>query len=316
MKKSPPTVSVILPCYNGEQFIHEAIASVLNQTFKDLEIIVVDDGSTDDSVKIIETFLGDKRVRLLRHSVNRGIPATRNTGIKDSSGSFISFLDQDDLWLPGKLEKQLAVFENDTARDVGLVFSDIRVLNSEGRSREHENRVTFDFNSASRLEILRELLMRNFIPIISALIRSDCFDKIGLLDEEIKSGADDYDFCVRLAMKSTFVHMTEVLAVRREHGSNYTNLERLYPDVMKIVDNLIESYPSLAGLKNKRESTFLYQLGMSYCRSGIRDSARKTLKKSIQTRPCNVKAILAYGLCSLGKLGNGFFKNKDQSKGI
>jgi Glycosyl transferase family 2 len=103
-----PLVSVIVPCYNGAHEIEQAIASVQAQTFQDWELVVVDDGSSDNLSEVLSRYADDGRIRLVRHAKNRGGPAARNTGIAAALGRFVAFLDSDDLWLPAKLERQVA----------------------------------------------------------------------------------------------------------------------------------------------------------------------------------------------------------------
>ncbi len=105
-----PTVSVIIPTYNRANLVSRAIKSVLNQTYQDFEIIVVDDCSEDNTEEIVKSF-NDSRIRYIKHKKNKGGSAARNTGIKRARGKYIAFLDDDDEWLPSKLEKQIMLFE-------------------------------------------------------------------------------------------------------------------------------------------------------------------------------------------------------------
>lgn len=120
-----------MPCHNGEKYISDAINSVLNQTFSDWELLVVDDNSTDGSVQIIENFCKkDSRIKLLCTEKSTGLPATpRNIGIKNATGRFIAFLDCDDMWLPTKLARQVPLFET---KNVAVVFSYYAKMNGEG----------------------------------------------------------------------------------------------------------------------------------------------------------------------------------------
>lgn len=124
-------VSVIMPCHNGEKYISDAINSVLNQTFSDWELLVVDDNSTDGSVNIIEDFCKkDTRIKLLRTEKSTGLPATaRNVGINAASGRLIAFLDCDDMWLPTKLARQVLLFD---IKNVAVVFSYYAKMNADG----------------------------------------------------------------------------------------------------------------------------------------------------------------------------------------
>jgi glycosyltransferase involved in cell wall biosynthesis len=125
-----PRVSVILPCYNGARWIAQAIESVLAQTYKDFELLIIDDGSTDNSKDIVSLYLHDKRVRYI-YQENRGFSSALNRGIKESRGEFIGFLGQDDLYIPNKLQVQVRYF--DEHKHVDLVHSNYCSIDSSGR---------------------------------------------------------------------------------------------------------------------------------------------------------------------------------------
>lgn len=126
-----PAISIIMPCHNGEKYIFDAIQSVVSQTFSDWELLVIDDNSSDGSVKIIEDFCAkDARIKLLHAEKSTGLPATaRNVGIENASGRFIAFLDCDDMWLPTKLARQIPLFET---KNVAVVFSFYAKMNGRG----------------------------------------------------------------------------------------------------------------------------------------------------------------------------------------
>ena len=300
-----PLVSVIIPCYNGEKFISEAIESVLNQTYQNFEIIVVDDGSTDSSKSVIEPFLKDPRIKLIEHGQNMGIPVARNTGIKMSKGEFVAFLDQDDLWLPEKLERQIALFEH-SPPDVGLVFSNINTVDSDGVIKEYKSmrHIPSHINELAPQEVLKAVFLHNFIPMITVLVRRACFDTVGLLDESLKGGCDDYDFCLRLAAKYKVKYLDVPLALHRIHEANYSNMERFFRDDMRIVDKILAQFPFLAPLKKKKLATLYCCLGIDYQLRGDFSRARLTLCKAIRYRPLSIKPFLALLLSLLGHWGN------------
>ena len=131
---TPPRVSVIIPCYNHGRFVTDAVESVLRQTLADLEVIIIDDGSTDDSAAVIGGVRND-RVRVLR-TENRGVSAARNAGLDLAQGEFIAFLDADDAWEPAKLERQVALM--DAEPEVALVFTDLRRYSADGDIEERQ----------------------------------------------------------------------------------------------------------------------------------------------------------------------------------
>jgi len=128
-----PEVSVVIPTYNRAQFIERCVCSALQQTYRDLEVIVVDDGSNDGTdIRIDNLKRTDSRLHFLRHDKNRGAQAARNTGIYAARGKYIAFLDSDNEWMPDKLERQLPLFENNNNK-VGVVYSGFTWQYSDGR---------------------------------------------------------------------------------------------------------------------------------------------------------------------------------------
>lgn len=204
-----PTVSVVIPNYNYGRFIAEAIESVLAQTHPIQEIIVVDDGSTDDSIEIIKRF--SAKVKLISQQ-NRGVGAARNVGVKSSNGEFIAFLDADDIWLPTKIEEQLKG------------FTDKVVLVSCGkREFDSQNGKTLVVRLPDRIEWSAEdILLRRYSLVLgcSALMtRRKTFEEIGDFDEQLAI-AEDWDFCYRAAKHGKVTCVPKVLVDYRSHGGN------------------------------------------------------------------------------------------------
>lgn len=308
MLQTYPIVSVVVPCYNGERFIDQAIESILNQSYQAFQVIVVDDGSTDSSKKVVKKFLSDPRVRLVEHPENRGIAAARNTGIRETASPYIAFLDQDDLWRPDKLEKQVAVLESDIAGEIGLVFSDQKIVVEDKRFRNYRSgKIPKCINEASREKVIRNLYLNCFITM-TVLVRRRCFDEVGLLDEQILSGADDYDFYSRLVSRYKIFHIAEPLAIRREHGANYTDFERTYPDTQRIVRRLLKENPELSSIRSRCESALLYILGRVLGSKGERERAKRAYRDSLRTRPWFLKPLIALMLCNMGRFGDRVFR--------
>lgn len=193
-----PRVSVVIPAYNREATIERAMRSVLEQSVRDLELIVVDDASTDDTVKAVEA-VGDTRVRVLRHETNRRAGAARNTGIRAATGDYVAFLDSDDAWLPGKLEKQLAYM--DGAADVGASCTGFRLVDG--------NEV---FPRVPRFVTYREILMGcDLAPGSTLVVRRGVFDEVGLNDERFYR-YEDWDWVLRYAAAHPMGVLAEPLA--------------------------------------------------------------------------------------------------------
>ena len=301
-------VSVVIPCYNGEAFIGEAIVSVLSQSYGDFEVIVVDDGSSDGSTEKVRSF-EDSRVRLIEHEENKGIAAARNTGIKEAHGEFVAFLDQDDLWYPKKLEKQLAVFDQDTTGEIGLVFTRREILEKGKRIHwRSDMRFPKPIEKASRREVLAAFMKKNFVPMMSVLVRRRCVEDVGLLTESIRSGADDFEFCARVAMKYRFAHVNEVLVTRREHGENYSDPSRFLADDLAVLEQIAEVEPSLKRLIRKRHSDLIYKCARWWHLRGDRSKARKAYIDSIKLTPTKFSATAGLALLIFGPVGDGLYR--------
>jgi teichuronic acid biosynthesis glycosyltransferase TuaG len=197
-----PLVSIIMPAYNAEKYIQAAILSVLNQTYVNWELIIVNDGSNDATQSIIDEFNAeDKRIKLINQK-NKRLGGARNTGIKNSSGEWIAFLDSDDLWEPFKLEKQLQTSKN---------FPDADVTPYE-----------VPVGSFQAGEMYSRLLESNFIPVLSVLVKKEVINEIGYQEENsFFHGCEDWDYWLRMAISgATFYGMEEKLFYYRRHGSN------------------------------------------------------------------------------------------------
>lgn len=192
-------VSVILPAYNEAQYIREALQSVLDQTYPFIEVIVVDDGSTDGTSRVVEEFTRcDTRVRLIRQE-NKGVGDARNTAIMHASGAYIAPIDADDRWNPDKLEKQVACIES-RGIDTGLVYCWYRSINSDGKvlgySQPHDVE-----GRAARAMLLRNLMGNASVP----LFRATALQSVGLYLSRTEQGGaqgfEDWDLGLRVSEK-------------------------------------------------------------------------------------------------------------------
>ena len=204
--------------YNHEQYISEAIESVLNQTFRDIELIIIDDYSTDNSKQIIADYQKqDPRIRAFFHQKNMGISKTMNGCLSEARGNFISFIGSDDLWVHNKLKKQLAILKRDAGK---VVWSEGEIINSQGLKTG--KRVTEALNAPPKKSgnIFQELLKEQFV-FGQSLIFDAAFVKDLRFDEELKY-VNDHRFLVDLSANNQFLFMPEPLAKYRVHGGNVT----------------------------------------------------------------------------------------------
>jgi len=204
-----PEVSVIIPTFDCGAYIGEAIESVLKQTYQDFEIIIVDDGSTDNTRELVSSF-HDERLQY-RYQENRGASDARNTGIKASRGKYISFLDADDVWLPLKLELQVKALESSPR--IGLVYSDMYYFGLNKTLPQKTFFQCFHWNPP-RGRVLNLLAERYFAHLSVVMIKRDVINQVGLFDTSLRN-CQDYDFLFRVALYYEFEVIPQPLAKYR-----------------------------------------------------------------------------------------------------
>jgi glycosyltransferase involved in cell wall biosynthesis len=206
-----PKVSVITAAYNHVQFVRQSVESVLNQTYRDFEHIVVDDGSSDGTAEVLKTF-GD-RIKYIRQE-NRGVPAAINAGIRESSGEYIAILDSDDAWLPQKLERQMPVFEEFPTTSV--VYSQAYTIGADGEMKDGDNLQGGPLNPETAFD---DLLRHDPIPVLTAVIKKSCIDEVGGFSETLRA-ISDWDLWIRISTRWPIVFIPDPLALYRIHGRN------------------------------------------------------------------------------------------------
>jgi glycosyltransferase involved in cell wall biosynthesis len=207
MKTAPvkrfPKVTVIIPTFNRALLVIRAIKSVLDQTYQDFEVVVVDDGSSDQTQKVLRD-LKDDRIRYFRHEKNRGLCAALNTGIRAAKGSYIAFQDSDDIWLPEKLEAQMKVFE-DAEPKIGLVYTGAWLIYGDKKTY-----VPFSWVAQKEGNVHRQLLKSNFVCNPSVVLRKECFEKVGMFEEGLPRFTD-WEFFIRLSRCYDFKYLNKPL---------------------------------------------------------------------------------------------------------
>lgn len=197
-------VSIILPVFNSRSTVRRAMKSVLDQTYKKFELIVVNDGSTDGCEKEIQS-ITDPRVRYITLPVHKGDPAAKNEGIRNASGEFIAFLDSGGEWLPEKLEKQIKILSR-APDEAGGIYS--RLIRVEGNKREN-----IPSSASIRPENAGNVLLRNsFITAQAVLLRKKCFDTAGSFDDSLPR-LQDWELWLRISQEYRFLYIAEPLAV-------------------------------------------------------------------------------------------------------
>lgn len=207
----PYSVSIVIPNYNQGHLIHRAIESAAMQSYKNKEVVIVDDGSTDNSVEIIKRLI-DEYKHLCKFTFipknNGGTASARNAGIKATKSNFVAFLDADDYYYPHKVA--ISIGKCIEYPGIGVVYSDYDIRGKDGIIRR-EFKESFDFNK----------LIQRCIVSTNSIVARTCFDKVGLFNESIK-GMEDYEMWLRIATKFMLVHIPLSLFEYHEHGGNKT----------------------------------------------------------------------------------------------
>jgi GT2 family glycosyltransferase len=209
-----PQVTVIIPTFNRARYLAEAVQSVLDQTFSDYELIVVDDGSTDGTSAVLAGF-EDPRLRVLSQE-NRGISAAMNAGLRAARGEYIARLDSDDVWFSDLLTRETSIL--DSHPDIGVVYSKAQAMSANGRSREHYLGLPLRYP----YDTLLSLLWGDCTCNITTLARRSCFAAAGPYDETFRTH-EDWDMWLRVARSCHFTFLNSTLGRFREHDNRITS---------------------------------------------------------------------------------------------
>lgn len=229
-----PKVSVIIPAYKAMAYLPETLESVLNQTFTDFEVLIINDGSPDGIVEWAAE-IKDSRVKLISQE-NQGLSGARNTGMWSSQGEYLAFLDADDIWEANKLEKQVEYLEKHL--NVGLVSSWISNVDRNGNFID-----LYDCSEGGK-DLTKELFRSNILYCGSTpLVRRICFEKVGFFDRSLKS-AEDWDMWLRIAMHfSIFVIQEPLVRYRRYPNTMSTNFRLMIQELDKVMERSIQYSP-------------------------------------------------------------------------
>jgi glycosyltransferase involved in cell wall biosynthesis len=272
-----PKVSVVMPSYNHERYISEAIDSVLNQTFTDFELIIIDDASKDKSKEIIKIYKEkDSRIRAFFHSENKGISRTMNECLEKADGKFIAFFASDDAWVKDKLEKQLEVLAKD--EDL-IVWSEGLIIDAQGDPTGELWTARFESKKKKSGDLFEEILVGNFICGQSRIHKRENISDIRF-NEALKY-LNDYLFEVELARKYEYYFIPEPLAMYRVHGEN-TRLDRMgwSKDQIIMGEYFLQKYGD--EISNKVKAKIFKIMGKGYSYVGERVKARQYLYQGIK----------------------------------
>jgi glycosyltransferase involved in cell wall biosynthesis len=280
-------VSVIIPTYNRAQFVERAVRSVLAQTYEDFELLVIDDGSSDQTQNTIKR-IPDRRIKYIRHSNNKGVSAARNTGIKHAEGNFIALLDDDDVWLPTKLEQQMKYFQ--TRPDAGAVYTGC--ISIDSKSNEPMRNI---FPNAVQF---KDLLRDNYCEGApsSILIKKDCFKKVGLFDETLPF-CEDWDMWIRLARFYEVNVLDQLLVKRYEHASC---MHKNFDLAIEGREMLLTKISDDSLWDKKLMSSHRVAIGSLHCYNGNMGEGRRSFREAMKNNPISMKPYILYCSALLG----------------
>jgi len=298
-----PLISAVMASYNYGRYLPETIESVLNQSFTDLELIIVDDASKDNSREIIKSYQEkDGRVRGVYHAENRGIAPTFNDGIDEAAGTFVAIIGSDDLWMRDKLEKQIEVLDmnEDLVVHTGVVTIDAQSNPVEPSGKERNGRKRNKSGS-----IFRELLEGNFVCGSSIIFKKSNLNGIKL-DERYRY-VNDYKFTLDLAREYEFYYIAEPLVKYRVHGGNITLRDKggWLKDFASFGKELLREYEH--EFSSRAKARFLFKIALDAHNRADMTEARQYTIKAIKTRPFMAKywKLLASSICGKSQACSG-----------
>ena len=274
-------VSVIIATYNRAGLLAETLQSVLRQSFQDFEIIVVDDGSSDDTPALMSTFAERAHYLRLEHSGKPG--HVRNRGIALARGELIAFVDDDDLWLPHKLKRQVPVLDSDPG--LGLVFGDVQLLHADGSTSgpvlspvQKQSPAWFDL-----------LLAGCFVHPSTVVVRRTLIGRQGMFDESLPT-SEDYDCWLRLARTTAAACVPEPLVLVRRHPASQSQASQIvnYRNAVLVLERALHHGPLTQRQRMRAHTTLArwhVHLGRLHGQAGDRATARQHMLRSLRWNP-------------------------------
>jgi len=284
-----PCVSVVIATYNRARFLPETIESILKQRFRDFELIVVDDGSKDETPQALEAY-GD-RIRRFRQE-NRGPSAARNLGIRHARGRWIAIQDSDDLSTRNHLEVLFGFADRHPG--VGMVFANGAYLEGPAHNRETIIPREKSRRLARQGVRLVDLFEKSIVRLQAALVSKECLETVGGLDENLRI-CMDLDLAFRLFMRYPVAYLDEVVFLYRKHEGNIgRNQELRLLENIRVVDKLLREHPSASGMLGqariaRRMAYRYYRLAKSRWKAGDGSGAKEAIAQALSLRPLSLK---------------------------
>lgn len=282
-------VSVVIPTYNREKLIIQTLKSVTNQSYQNLEIIVVSDGSTDNTDAILEEYKRkDPRIKYISYHPNRGGNYARNIGIKNATGNYIAFIDDDDEWVPEKIHLQMKEFKKDTR--IGLVYTGAKIT-------YEDQKISYTSIPKKTGDLSKEILISNYIGSTSrVIVKASVLDQSGMFDDKLKA-QQDYDLWIRICQITHIGAVPQPLLIYNNFGSTL----QVSDDIKKYEQSIKYIYKKYDVLYKETEEKIRTKHQQSCCmtlankclRNGEPKKARMYLLNHIKIRP-SIKAFMVY----------------------
>jgi len=272
----PPKVSINLCCYNSEKYLRETLDSVVNQTYKNWELVIINDGSSDSTESIVYEYINRGYPIAYHYQENRGLGYSRNEALKRSRGKLVAFIDHDDIWLPEKLEKQLLFFQNP---NVGLVYSDALYFNDRGYAKRQ-----FGKHIPPEGMVFNNLLTNYNMTISTVVIRAKSLNSLDhWFDDKLKV-IEEKDLFIRIAKDWLFLYAPIVGVKYRMHATSTSiaNLHLWPKDYEWLIEKYIKIFPESKELfeDNYRRAITIYDAKIEWMKNN-NHSARVKIKKEI-----------------------------------
>lgn len=289
-------VTALIPTYNSERYIRETVESVLAQTYPVHEVIVVDDGSTDQTQQVLASY-GD-RIRYIRQT-NAGPPTARNTGLVHATGDVIALLDSDDLWVPTKTERQVEYLQRHPS--CGLVYTDMKTFDDRGIIEESV-KISRNLNLPSG-HIFQEMFAETLFQTSAVLVRKSCLDQVGGFDTSLRMG-DDYELFLRVARHFELGYIDEPLVLYRQHATQGTRtwgkqLQGGVPWEFLVLKKIVDRYPEMIqelgrAKVNQRLSKPYAALAYACLEAGDHKNAKLLMRDALRYWPSNSSYLRYY----------------------
>ncbi len=289
MSENNPRVSIVIPAYNMAEYTSRCVKSILNQTYKNIEIIVVDDGSKDNTKAEMLKF-GDRIKYVCKE--NGGACSARNFGARLAQGKYIGFLDCDDMYLPQKVELSVKFLEQNP--DYGFVYSNLYYVDKDDKIfRLHAPW----FKRQYQGRIKTKLILGNFVGNPTVIMRKDCLDKVGLYREDIFFPAD-WDMWLRISEQFKAGYINKPLCSYRIVSQGcFKNLEKSEHENMIVLDSFFLRNKDVSNrIKNRAYANNYLSMAECYFVKENKDKARKELNKALSNDPLNLKVLSVFSL--------------------